>query len=647
MNKKIIPLEDYKLAVKIRSVEEKLLNLFSEGSLNGTVHTCIGQELSAVAICKDLESNDYVFSNHRCHGHYIAFSDDYKGLLSELLGKKNGIVGGIGGSQHICNKNFFSNGPQGVLSPVAVGVAYANKILKNNKLTICFIGDGTLGEGIIYESMNIASLYNLPILFVCENNYYAQSTPISNNLAGSIIDRAKAFGLKVVNGNTWDYQDLSIKAKKAIEGARNFTPHFFEVETYRLKAHSKGDDDRDKKEIEKYRNRDLICQELKNNKKLVTYYKKINQDINQYLIKAQNESELDLEEYLFENKLLETPISWKKVPHKIVNKQIEQINDFFKSQIKRNKKILLIGEDILDPYGGAFKATKGLTDLYKENIISTPISEAAIVGMGIGLSLIGFKPFVEIMFGDFLSYSFDQIISNASKFYHMYNKQVSVPLVVRAPMGGRRGYGPTHSQSIEKHFNGINNISIVALNTFIEAGKLFQELMNQEHTTILIENKIDYGRLQNKIPKCAKYEFKQSISRFPIVVGEPLDFVSELSIITYGGTIHPVLESIDKIFYEHEFLPTIILLSQIYPLQINEIRKITSAFKYILTVEEGSVEGGFGSEIISSLAELNKDKNQIFARIGSKNVPIPSTKQLEDQVLVNSDDISKKLSELI
>ena len=141
--------DDLKLGLKIRAVEEAFLDIFSKGLLSGTVHTCVGQELSAVAVSKYLQKNDYVFSNHRCHGHYIAFTNTYENLIDELLGKESGLSGGIGGSQHIAHNNFFSNGPQGSLSPVAVGVAEGLKRKSKKHISVCFIGDGTLGEGII------------------------------------------------------------------------------------------------------------------------------------------------------------------------------------------------------------------------------------------------------------------------------------------------------------------------------------------------------------------------------------------------------------------------------------------------------------------------------------------------------------------
>ena len=173
-----------KKAITIRTVEERFMSLFSEGKLNGTVHTCVGQEFSAIAFAGQLQKKDFIFSNHRCHGHYIAFTDDVRGLLAELLGKASGTCGGIGSSQHLCKDNFYSNGIQGGIVPVAAGYAMANKLKNNGAIGIVFIGDGTFGEGVLYETLNIVSKWNIPLLIVCENNYYAQSTPQSITLAG-------------------------------------------------------------------------------------------------------------------------------------------------------------------------------------------------------------------------------------------------------------------------------------------------------------------------------------------------------------------------------------------------------------------------------------------------------------------------------
>jgi 2-oxoisovalerate dehydrogenase E1 component len=638
--------KDIKLAIKIRSVEENFLEMFSEGLLNGTVHTCIGQELSGVGISKFLNENDFVFSNHRCHGHYISFTKKYKNLIDELMGKESGVCGGIGGSQHIASDNFFSNGPQGSLAPVAVGVAEGLKRKKNNSVAVCFIGDGTMGEGIIYESMNLMSLYKLPMILVCENNMYAQSTSIKSNLSGDINLRASAFGIKVYELNTWDYDGLIKFSEEAIINARKNIPSFIHINTYRLKAHSKGDDDRDKNEIEEFEKKDMISNIILNDDQYGKYYNEIKNKIKTYSNSVIKNSQMDKNIYIGSenNKLSKKYLSCDV---KIERKQSDLINNYFHESINDNKNILLIGEDIKDPYGGAFKITKGLSNKYKENVISTPISEAAIVGMGIGLSILGFKPYVEIMFGDFITYAFDQIVSNASKFYHMYNKKYNVPLVIRTPMGGNRGYGPTHSQSIEKFFIGINNIQIVALNTLLMPNELYESIENFEHLTLLIENKVDYGRLINRLPKSINYEFKKSNSDYPIIIGEPVGANAKISIITYGGSVHPVLESIDDIFFEFEEFIKIIVITKLYPVDIEELSFLTKDSDYIITVEESNIEGGFGSEIVSGLSEIKNDRQKKYLRIGSENVPIPSTKKLENEILVSKDLIVRKMKEIL
>src|SRR5215831_1018155 len=248
-----------KLALRIREVEEKFLQLFSEGKLNGTVHTCVGQEFSAIAFAGQLNKKDFIFSNHRCHGHYIAFTGDVRGLIAELMGKASGTSGGIGSSQHLCNSNFYSNGIQGGIVPVAAGYALGNKLKQNGAIGIVFIGDGTLGEGALYETMNILSKWEIPLLIVCENNLYSQSTPQSINLAGDILARPAAFGIQTFSGDTWNPESLMTKAEQAIDYVRSqCKPAFFLVDTYRLNAHSKGDDDRDAAEVTHYRNKDYL-----------------------------------------------------------------------------------------------------------------------------------------------------------------------------------------------------------------------------------------------------------------------------------------------------------------------------------------------------------------------------------------------------
>jgi TPP-dependent pyruvate/acetoin dehydrogenase alpha subunit len=234
----------------IRRFEESLLDLFDRGLLNGTTHACIGQEADAVALVEHLRDEDHVFSNHRCHGHFLARTGDALGLMAEIMGKPEGVCGGIGGSQHLCAPGFKSNGIQGGIVPNAAGIALAKQLDGGDGLSVVFIGDGTLGEGATYETLNLASLWKLPLVVVLEDNEWAQSTPVGANLAGSMSDRFAAFGIPVFEIDSTDVEEIDIVAERALGRAREQEgPVAIVIHTYRLCHHSKNDDNRPAGEV--------------------------------------------------------------------------------------------------------------------------------------------------------------------------------------------------------------------------------------------------------------------------------------------------------------------------------------------------------------------------------------------------------------
>ncbi len=399
------------------------MDLFSQGKLNGTVHTCIGQELSAIAFAGQLKKSDFVFSNHRCHGHFISYTKEWKSLILELMGKKAGVCSGVGSSQHLQLHNFFSNGIQGGIMPLAAGYAFGNKLKKTNNIGVVYIGDGTLGEGVVYETLNFIAKKQIPLLVVCENNKYAQSTPIAYNLSGSIELRAKAFGIEFRESETFgDSANIISEAKDSIDFVRSTgLPLFHLVNTYRLRAHSKGDDDRHPNEIEEYENKDIISILRSIDK---PYIDGLNQQIKDeiwgFIDEIMNTEELDINEYFQTPEPEHGNIGYREYPLGS-NRQIEELNHTFHHVMEDNKSVF-IGEDIIDPYGGAFKVSKGLSTKFPERVIGTSISEGLIAGVSNGLALNGFKPYAEFMFGDFTSLAFDQFINHAAKVYNMYNK---------------------------------------------------------------------------------------------------------------------------------------------------------------------------------------------------------------------------------
>jgi acetoin:2,6-dichlorophenolindophenol oxidoreductase subunit alpha len=235
----------YRSLYLIRRFEETVLENFPKGVFFGTTHTYLGQEADAVGVLSHLQENDIVFSSHRCHGHFLAYGGDPRSLFAELMGKATGVCGGRGGSQHLQWRNFYSNGVQGGIVPVATGMALAEKLKGSPSIVVAFLGDGTLGEGIVYESLNMAALWKAPILYVIENNHIAQTTPSEQAVAGSLVGRFSAFGLPVTALDTSDVLEISAAAEASLsEVHKTKAPQALILNTYRFGPHSKGDDTR-------------------------------------------------------------------------------------------------------------------------------------------------------------------------------------------------------------------------------------------------------------------------------------------------------------------------------------------------------------------------------------------------------------------
>ena len=235
----------------IRRTEEKLLDLFSKGEISGTTHTSIGQEACSVGVISALDTDrDVVFSNHRCHGHFLAYGGALDALLGEVTGKKLGACAGIGGSQHLQYRNFYSNGILGGTVPAATGMALAEKLRQTGAIVAAFLGDGAFGEGIVYESFNISALWKLPMLFVVEANGYAQSTPTALQHSGDLADRPRAFGIETRELQVLSPVEVHAAAASMVQMVRETSnPACLVLHTYRLGPHSKGDDTRTPEEL--------------------------------------------------------------------------------------------------------------------------------------------------------------------------------------------------------------------------------------------------------------------------------------------------------------------------------------------------------------------------------------------------------------
>jgi 2-oxoisovalerate dehydrogenase E1 component len=632
-------------AMLIRGVERRLLDLFSEGKLFGTVHTCIGQEWTGVAVAEALADGDLIFTSHRGHGHFLARTGDVDGLIAEVMGKQAGVCGGRGGSQHLCAGGVYSNGIQGGIIPVAAGLALAQKLRGTGAIAVVFIGDGTLGEGAVYEAFNIASKWELPLLVVLENNRYAQSTSQAQTLAGDIEARAAAFGIEAAWADTWDPAALLPVASSCVEAVRRTgSPRFLRVDTDRLMAHSKGDDDRDPALVKSFWDRDPLsrfaranlaaAEEIEAEARLAIEGSVARAEASPYATAGEVEPAPP-----------PGPRAWRRTRIDSPQRVVAAIHDALRRNMLRDGRIVLLGEDIEGPYGGAFKVTKDLSREFPGRVRNTPISESAIVGLGNGLALGGLVPVCEIMFGDFLTLAADQLINHASKFRYMYNDQVEIPLVVRTPMGGKRGYGPTHSQSLEKHFLGLPGTRMLALHHRYDPGLVYDALFAAiDRPTIVVENKLLYGlRTGDEAPE--GYALEHTDGPFPMTRLRP-EAEADATILCYGGMLADVEKALDPLFDEHELACEVICPTQLYPLDPWPIVESVGRTGRLLVAEEGIGFAAFGAEVVAQLAELAPGAPRKLRRLGSPEHPIPSCGPLEKALLPGTSHVVAAVREL-
>jgi 2-oxoisovalerate dehydrogenase E1 component len=630
----------YHFGLLIREAEQTLLRLFSEGLLSGTTHTCIGQELCQMSVVRALDDpNDVVLSNHRNHGHFLTYTADFPGLLAEVMGRQAGVCGGIGGSQHLAFRHFHSNGVQGGMTAIGVGHGLAAKLRGSRAVVATIIGDGTLGEGLVYESMNLASAWGLPVLFVVENNRIAQTTPTAMTTGGDIEARGRAFGLA-----TWRLDDAAPDFLDRVEGVvrqvrESRRPGFLVIDAQRLGPHSKGDDLRDPAEIEAIRERDPLARvgRLLADDERTEIERAARETVEE--ARAAAEASPPARARMCETSIFTrgaTAASEAPALSAPAGNVRQSLNASLRAMLRHHPEVLLLGEDLHDPYGGAFKVTAGLSTEFPGRVISTPISEAAIVGAGIGLALDGYRPVVEIMFADFVTLAMDQIYNHAVKFPGMF-ADAHVPLVIRTPSGGRRGYGPTHSQSPEGLVCGVPGLTVVFPSPRHNPGELLANaVLRWPYPTVFFEHKLLYGetvaagdyRVAEPDPADPAAEL------FPVLVSGPDE--PDVTLVAYGATAS-MAEAMAGRLREEELDVGVVVPSLLAPLSARTLLGVLGRRERIVVVEECSSGSGFGAELGTLLLESGYRGR--FARVASPPAPIPAARSLEEQTLVDEERI--------
>lgn len=647
--KPIIHLDDaslYGFGHFIRSTEQLILELFGRGLLSGTTHTCLGQELCQMSVVRALSNpDDVVLSNHRNHGHFLTYSGFAGGLVAEIMGRQAGVCGGYGGSQHIAFRNFHSNGVQAGMTAIGSGMALDIKRRSSQGVVAIMMGDGTLGEGLLYESMNLASVWAAPVLFVVENNGIAQTTYTRDVVAGSISGRGAAFGLR-----TWELDDADVSFMSAVDAVvaemrDGKGPGMLVITTGRLGPHSKGDDLRSESERAALALRDPL---LAIGGRLDPQIRSDIESRNWAFLKeiemtalASPEARFDVVPVHAMREAAETTIAPQ--PPTAGNVRLS-LNGALRSLLADSDDVVLLGEDLHEPYGGAFKVTAGLSSEYPGRVISTPISEAAITGAGIGLAMAGWRPIVEIMFADFLTLCMDQIYNHAVKFPGMF-ADCDVPLVLRAPCGGRRGYGPTHSQSLENLLTSVPGLTVVYGSHRHNVGQLLVNAVKRwPNPVVFLEHKLLYAEAQDPrdyevvLPNQADL----GVNLFPVLRRGRVE--ADVTLVGFGGMLPFIERAADRLEKEEELTVEIVTPSLLAPLPRLTLMGLLLQRSRIAVVEESHHEFGFGAELLASLVEAGF-KGKVI-RIGMPPVPIASARSLESTQLPDEQAVMNRVLEL-
>ncbi|HEY5307211.1 MAG TPA: transketolase C-terminal domain-containing protein, partial [Casimicrobiaceae bacterium] len=490
-----------------------------------------------------------------------------------------------------------------------------------------------LGQGLLYEALNLVSVWNAPLLVVVENNGIAQTTDSRHTLGGDIEARGAAFGLA-----TWRYRDddpdFFRKVAAVVTEVRDKRrPGFLVLDTRRMGPHSKGDDLRDAAELGDIRARDPLAAlgatlpaakreaiEARN-REFVDMVRKV--------ADASPEAVLDeTPTHIFTGYVAQPPPCY---PNFVAGTTVRQaLNGALRHLLETDTRTLLLGEDLHDPYGGAFKVTQGLSAAFPGRVISTPISEAGITGASIGLSLDGFLPVMEVMFADFLSLCMDQIYNHAVKFPGMF-RDVAVPLVIRTPCGGRRGYGPTHSQSPEHLFTAVPGLTVVYGSHRHDIGKLLIDaVLRWRYPVLFLEHKLLYGATVDADDYTALPPAGDVAAHlFPTLRRGAHD--PDVTLVSYGGMLPIVEAAAGQLAEDEELAVEIVAPSLLAPLPRASMIRHLAARDRVVIVEESHHDFGVGAEIAAAMLESGF-KGRLL-RIGTPPVPIASARSLERSII--------------
>jgi pyruvate/2-oxoglutarate/acetoin dehydrogenase E1 component/TPP-dependent pyruvate/acetoin dehydrogenase alpha subunit len=641
--------------VLIREFEEHLSRSFAERRLpTEAIHLSIGQEASAVGACFALRATDTMTSTHRGHGHMVAKGADLDGMMAELYGKATGLCRGKGGSMHVTDASVGALGANGIVGAstlITAGAGLASKLAGNDNVSLAFMGDGATNQGMFHEGLNFAAVFDLPAIFVVENNLYGEFTALADHTRASrLADRAAAYGIPGVQVDGNDVWAVYETVRDAVERARRGEgPTLIEALTYRWHGHMEGDEMayRPPGELETWRTRDPIVlwrdRLVERGTLAPAEYDDLvglaRERISAAVAAAEAAADPPVE-WLAEDVFAPEPAElYRAAPLPTGTRAVTFSNALYEAiaeEMERDPTVFLMGEDVVG--GGYFAVTSGLGDAFPGRILDTPISEYAIGGGAVGAAMCGRRPIAEILFSDFLTTVMDPIVNQAAKLRYMSGGQYAVPLVIRTPGGAGLGMAAQHSQSLEPLLTGIPGLIVIAPSCPVDAKGLLKAAIRSSNPVLFFENKLLYVEV-GEIPNG---EFL-----VPIGSADVKRRGDDVTVVAVGGMVPVALQSAERLAGEGIDVE-VVDPRTLVPLDVATIVESVTRTRRLVTVEEAALTHGFGAEIIARVTEI--DPRMLAAparRVAAKDIPIAYARGLERATVPDVEAISDAVREVV
>ena len=635
----------------IRGFEERVSALYRDGEVPGFVHLSIGQEAAAVGACWPLGPADVITSTHRGHGHCLAKGLDPLGMFGELMGKEQGTNRGRGGSMHIADPKLGIFGANGIVAaglPIAVGAATAAQLRADRSVAVAFFGDGAPAQGAFHEALNLAAVWHLPVVFFCENNGYAEFSPASTQHAAPLERRAAGYGLDYVAVDGNDVTETAAVMEEIVSAIRDgHGPAIVEATTYRWHGHYEGDPQRyrDPDEVRAWEARDPIpAHEGRlrgigvRDDELTTLASSVREELDAAL-EAARQLAGPVPATVTDGVLRPRPARPEPPPpgpDAPTFRTMDAVRAALEAELAGDDRVFVAGIDVAAG-GNVFGLTRGLHERFGDRVRDTPISEMAIVGLGVGAAMAGLHPVVELMYLDFLGVCLDQLLNQAAKLPYMTGGAAQMALTVRTQFGAGRSSGSQHSQSLEALLAHIPGLTVVMPSTPADTYGLLRAAIQDPNPVVFIENRLLYGMKGPQPPP----DYLVPIGRSAVVRPG-----ADVTVVSVSRMVHEAIAAAELVAREGTSVE-VIDLRTVAPLDAAPILESVHKTSRLLIAHEAVVPFGIGAEIAATVArEGFWDLDAPIERVGAAPTPPPYAPDLERAWLPDRDDIADAIRRL-